>query len=50
MEVEMDAKMGVQRTPTNQEKTISHGLYKGTEMSREVKRASERRRGNNLVT
>ena len=45
VEVEMDAKMGVQRAPTNQEKTISHGLYKGTEMSREVKRASERRGG-----
>ena len=41
----MDTKMGVQGAPTNQEKNISHGLYEGTEMSREVKRASERSGG-----
>jgi len=41
-EVEKDTEMGVQGAPTNQEKNISLGLYKGTEMSREVKRASER--------
>lgn len=32
-EVEKDTEMGVQGAPTNQEKNISLGLYKGTEMS-----------------
>ena len=44
-EVETDMKMGVWGSPTNQKKNISHGLYKGTEVSREVKRASERPEG-----